>query len=358
MMGTARQVELLRAEVGQILREGLKELRTDNATLRADHTALRTELTAAVTRELQEIRDELRRAVSRDRKELLEARQEIRDLRRQLDDARAGGPTPQADSPDLDPNPPPYIVANSTPAEPATAAGLDPIPHNDDAVGDHELAAPALQEQATALAAQPTPPLLAKETTVSDQTAGEPGNQPANPTTDAGMVAELTAAVSDLLPTEATATQPKSTTAPAPDNLTGTSRLEADLFRTLTRAACVGSAELLCHPHVWQFIGSRAAAASPHFQFPAGVAQERTDMVTVLLPGPSLMAVIKALYSAYWTAGSDLTSIEDRALALAYYTAITHEVRKTQPVTATAETPEPDRPRLRIVIDQRPQRTA
>ncbi|MEU4860000.1 hypothetical protein ACIG0C_21175 [Kitasatospora aureofaciens] len=45
-------------------------------------------------------------------------------------------------------------------------------------------------------------------------------------------------------------------------------------------------------------------------------------------------------------------------MALAHYTAIAHQVRKTQLVTATAEAPEPDRPRLRIAIDQRPQRTA
>ncbi|MEU4586095.1 hypothetical protein AB0F92_29120 [Kitasatospora aureofaciens] len=49
---------------------------------------------------------------------------------------------------------------------------------------------------------------------------------------------------------------------------------------------------------------------------------------------------------------------QGRALALAHYTAIAHQVRKTQLVTATAEAPEPDRPRLRIAIDQRPQRTA
>ncbi|MFD0403739.1 hypothetical protein [Kitasatospora sp. NPDC127116] len=359
MMGTTRQVELLRTEVGQILREGLKELRTDNAALRADHTALRTELTAAVTGELQDVRDELRRAVGRDRKELLEARQEIRDLRRQLDDARAGRSAQRAADPGRDPDPPPFFHGSSTPAVPA---GPGPLPGRDSAWTGQEPAATATDGQAVTAAGQPTftdrtvqPTLPMKETTVPDQIADEPSNEPVGPTSEAGMVAELTAAVGDLLPaTEATTARPASTTAPAPDTLIGTSRLEADLFHTLTSAACVGSAELVCHPHAWQFIGSRAAAASPHFQFPAGITQEKTDMVVVLLPGPSLMAVIKALYSAYWLAGSDLARIEDRALALAYYTAIAHEVRKTQPVTATTETPEPDRPRLRIIIDQRP----
>ncbi|MEV7783755.1 hypothetical protein [Kitasatospora sp. NPDC088351] len=364
MMGTTRQVELLRTEVGQILQNGLQELRADNAALRGDNAALRSELAAAVAEGLRENREELRRTLGREQKELIEARKEIRDLRRQLDEARAGRTDPSAEAAfDGDPDRDPLSAdrEGSTVWEPTAAAAPDPLPQDDNAPISQEPAAPtagapdiapAGQTASTDRTAQPA--TLVKETTVT-----EPTNEPTDTAAEADMVAELAAAVSHLLPAaEASPVQLAPAETPAPRTATGKSQLEAGLFRTLASAACVSAAELVCHPNAWQFIGSRTAAASPHFQFPAAVAQDKTDMVTVLLPGPSLMAVIKALYSAYWAAGSDLAHIEDRALALAYYTAIAHEVRKTQPVTATTETTDADRPRTRIIIDQRPHRSA
>ncbi|MFE9427737.1 hypothetical protein ACFYNO_32770 [Kitasatospora sp. NPDC006697] len=367
MMGTSRQVELLRDEVGRILQNGLQEVR-------ADTTALRTELTTTLIDGLREVRSELQKALAREQRALSETLAENRDLRRELDQARVGLTAADA-SAAPDPLPVPERVLSEAPEQqdlaepPAGAAGDGRVPvaeqpHPQPPVRAADGPAPA--EPAPVPVPEPVHIAAMEETTVSD--ASEPArsdDESVGRIPEDVAAAELAAAMNLTFPDTAPDSGPQpapaaleaATAAHArPDGARVKAEVHGDLFHLLTSAACIGTAELVCHPHVWQFIGAGATAASPHFQLSASISVDKDDdLVTVLLPGPSLMAVIKSLYDTYFSSGlTGSVAIEDRALALAYYTAIAHEVRKTDPAFAVFEAENAGRPRTRIIIDQRP----
>ena len=357
-MGTARQVELLRTEVGQVLQSGLQELRS------ANH-ALRSELLTAITEGLRENREELRRALGREQRELAEARKEIRDLRQQFDEARASQgtalpdrevPGPEAERTASLPH------SGSVSWRPAVAAG-----HSGDTPSHGEQNLPNRQDDSVTAGGAPTPegeprssPLPDRAAHPTESVKEAPVPEQDNPTPDSAeqqRAADMAAALSAVgrqgtdhrLRPDAPAAPAESPVPRAMDR----DRLEASLFHTLVEAARISAAELVCHPHTWQFIAACAATAE-HFQLPATDKGE-DDMITVRLSGRSLVATVNALYKSYWDASPGLDSIQDRALALAYYTDICHEVSQVRPALSRSEATEPvDRPRTRIVIDYRP----
>jgi hypothetical protein len=383
-MGTARQVELLRGEVGKILQDGLKELRSVNEALRA-------EVLGALTNGLDAHREELQRALGREQRELAQAHKDIRDLRRQLDEARAsvapdtaavltgGAASARHTSSVLWP---PTTGHEGSELQEETSPGrVSGGAANDVTVLPDELPAAPVPDQGAA------PALPVKETAVPDpdrdpkhesgQDSGKggesdghdqdehPGEEPASPGPQeqqlaAQVAAEFAAAARDL----DTGNQPSPDgAAPAAQSPHEESIAAARagrpgddvLFDTLYKAASISAADIVCHPHTWQFIADCTATAE-HFQLPAATTdKDRDGLITIRISGRSLVAVLNALYTTYRNAGR--TDLEGRALTLGYYTQIAHEIGKTRPVFSKYEDAEPDpvnRPRTRIVLDRRP----
>ncbi|MFB7669650.1 hypothetical protein ACFC1R_38115 [Kitasatospora sp. NPDC056138] len=317
MTRTADQIALLRTETAPAL---LKELQG----LQAGSEELRTGLAMAISQGLSETREEVCRVLDRDQRELAQARREIDDLRRELSEAQSAW---QAELAQL----------KSASVAPLAVADL---------VAETENSAQAEWADIVSSADTRTTE-LAEETTMSDQTP-DIAEQAA-----ADMLTELTAVIGHQTP----ATQPVATAAvPAPTQEQARASLEMALFDTLKTAARVGTAELVCHPHTWQFIASCTAAAE-HFQLPSADGASKDDMVTVRLSGRSLMAVVNALFTTYWESSTGPgRNLQDSAMALAYYIDLSGEIRRTVPAVSGVQVD--DRPVTRIVIDNRPSSAA
>lgn len=351
-MSTASRIDDLRRDLGKILLDGLQELRTSNETLRS-------ELLAALTRGLEAHRDELQRALGREQRELALAHKDIRDLRRQLDEARvaSGG----ADTADAGSTP-----SVAPPAWPPAISG-EPTesqkePHPVEAVSgiaqpEEPPAAPEPDQDPVPSA----PPV--KETPVPESSPGQdghPAGEPVDPDprVAAQVAAEFAAAARELDADTESPSDGAATVLPPQEASTAEPARAKDeaLFDTLYKAASISAADIVCHPHTWQFIAGCAASAE-HFQLPAATADADQDgLATIRISGRSLVAVLNSLYSAYSKAHRS-SDLEGMALTLGYYTQIAHEVRKTRPVFSQHDGPEPDpvnRPRTRVVLDQRP----
>ncbi|MDH6710904.1 chemotaxis protein histidine kinase CheA [Kitasatospora sp. MAA19] len=325
MTRTADQLALLRTETAPAV---LKELQN----IQAGHQTLATGVTEAISQGLNGIRADVRSALGRDQRELAQARQEIDDLRRELERAQAAWKS------ELD-----ELRTAQQEAQPPTAAAAveaEDVPTTEpSAAASPSTDAPAAQ--------------YVEETAVSDQ------NDP-NPETSEQAATDMLTELTTVTGNTVTAHQP----APAPTAPAGTvpttqelrASLEAALFDTLKTAARISTAELVCHPHAWQFIASCSATAE-HFQLPpAANTDGKDDMTTVRLSGPSLMAAVNALFTTYWNAStSPNKNIQVSAMALAYYIDLSSAIRRTD-FALTATHPD-DRPLTRIVIDNRPAQT-
>ncbi|MFJ9953219.1 hypothetical protein [Kitasatospora sp. NPDC091207] len=321
MTRTADQIALLRTETAPAL---LKELRG----LQAGGEELRTELVTTISQGLDETRTQVLRVLDRDQRELAQARQEIGDLRRELAEARAAWET--------------SIAELTTTPPPAQPDATDPVTTAEGSA----LAEPADAANPGADVGTPTTE-PAKETAVSDQQPDQSPDTTEQAATD--MLTELTAVAGHQVPVP----QPAAV-APTPPPTAEQARasLEAALFDTLKTAARISTAELVCHPHTWQFIASRTAAAE-YFRLPSAEGDGKDDMVTVRLPGLSLMAAVNSLFTTYWEASTGpVRNLQDSAMALAYYIDLSSAIRRTQP--ADSGTQVDGRPLTRIVIDNRP----
>ena len=369
-MGTVRQVELLRTEVGEILQSGLKELR-------AGSEALRSELLGAVRTGMDANREELQRALAREQRELAQAHKDIRDLRRQLDEAR----TAQTTAETVAAARPPAIgnegVTEELPSRgPVFGAAADGTPSLPDAAaaasipGLTNASAPPLKETSV-------PAYAPRNEPVQDSGRdGRPGgqSQAEHPRTAPGpqeqlaaqVDAEFAAAARDLSaggkpsPDEAgSASRPRNEETAAEPAPAGRPE-NHNLFDTLYKAASISAANVVCHPHTWQFIAGCAAAAG-HFQLPVATThKDRDDLITIEISGRSLVAVVNSLYTTY-TEASRTGDLETRALSLGHYIEFAHEIGTTRPVFSRyegAETDPEDRPRTRIILDRRPDLSA
>ncbi|MFE2722564.1 hypothetical protein [Kitasatospora sp. NPDC059327] len=337
MTRTADQIALLRTETAPALLNELRGLRTGGEELR-------TELVTTISQGLDETRTQVLRALDRDQRELAQARQEIGDLRRELAEARAAWETG---------------IAELTTAPAARPATTDPTTKAESSAR----AVPAdAANPGTDAAAPTTEP--AKETAMPDQqpdqtpaTTEQAGNTEQADSTERAatdMLTELTTVTGHRVP----APQPAAALAPTPPPTAEQARasLEAALFDTLKTAARISTAELVCHPHTWRFIASRTAAAE-YFQLPATEGDGKDDMVTVRLPGLSLMAAVDSLFTTYWEASTGpVRNLQDSAMALAYYIDLSSAIRRTRP--ADSGTQVDGRPLTRIVIDNRPDQAA
>ncbi|WP_111551693.1 hypothetical protein [Kitasatospora sp. SolWspMP-SS2h] len=322
---------------------------------------MRTDLAAALGQGLDRTRTEVLRALDRDQRDLALAHRQIDGLRRELAEARAAWESGLAE----------LRTARTAPpsgADAGPSTGPEPAPEPAAEAATAVASVPAADTDARTEAtesAEPTEPAAPKETALSapSDPTPDPLPGPASTPTDstdytdsteqqaaAGLLSELTCG-------RQPAPEPAAVPAPAvpapavrPDRLRD--QLDAELSTVLRTAAQIGTAELVCHPHAWQFIVARAAGAK-YFQLPPAATDEKSDMVTVRLSGPSLMSAVHALYTTYWETGTGpARDLQDSAMALAYYVDLSHEIRRTLPADSTAAVDE--RPPTRIVIDHRP----
>ncbi|MDH6107864.1 hypothetical protein P3T36_006323 [Kitasatospora sp. MAP12-15] len=316
MTRTADQIALLRTETAPALLKELQGLQAGNEELRAG-------LVTAISQGLSETREEVRRVLNRDQRELAQARQEVDALRRELGEAQAAW---QAE------------LAELKSASVASPAVDKPAVDKNSAQVERADIASSADTRTTE---------LAEETAMSDQSDQSPdiAEQAA-----ADMLTELTTVVGHQVPVPQAATAVAPT--PPPTAEQAQASLDAALFKTLMTAARISTAELVCHPHTWQFIASRTTAAE-YFQLPSAGGEGKDDMVTVRLPGLSLMATVNALFNTYWEASTGpVRNLQDSAMALAYYTDLSSAIRGTKPADSSAQVD--GRPLTRIVIDNRP----
>ncbi|MFJ4677537.1 hypothetical protein [Kitasatospora sp. NPDC088783] len=352
MTRTAEQIALLRTETAPALIEELRELRSGQAELRTD-------LAAALGQGLDRTRTEVLRALDRDQRDLALAHRQIDGLRRELAEARAAWESGLAELRTVRTAPPSGPDAGAEPApEPAAAATttVAAVPAADTGTDARtaattETAEPAApKETALSAASDPTPDPLPDPASTPTDNSDSTEQQAA-----AGLLSELTgrqqpAPEPTAAPAPAVSAPAVSAPAVRPDRLRD--QLDAELSTVLRTAAQIGTAELVCHPHAWQFIVARAVGAK-YFQLPPAATDEKSDMVTVRLSGPSLMSAVHALYTTYWETGTGpARDLQDSAMALAYYVDLSHEIRRTLPADSTAAVDE--RPLTRIVIDHRP----
>ncbi|MFD9592095.1 hypothetical protein ACFWA9_04960 [Kitasatospora sp. NPDC059973] len=325
MTRTADEIALLRTETAPAL---LRELQG----LQAGGEEFRTELVTTISQGLDETRTQVLRVLDRDQRELAQARQEIGALRRELAEARAAWET---------------RIAELTTPPAAQPTATDPVTTAE----GFAQAAPADAANPGADVGTPTTE-PAKETSVSDQQPDHTPDITEQAATD--MLTELTTVAGHQVPVP----QPAAAVAPTSPQTAEQVRasLEAALFDTLKTAARISTAELVCHPHTWRFIASRTAAAE-YFQLPSAEGDGKDDMVTVRLPGLSLMAAVNSLFNTYWEASTNpVRNLQDSAMALAYYIDLSSAIRRTQP--ADSGTQVDGRPLTRIVIDNRPDQAA
>jgi len=350
-MGTAKRIDQLRGDLEGLLRDGLRDLRA--------------EMLGAFTRGL-DTHEELQRVLGREQRELALAHKDARDLRRQLDEARAarGGSVAAGDAGSallgIGPVWPPAIGRE------CAGPGESPLPNGAAADGVTPPEEPPVESTPDRGSAPSAPSVkeipVPENTSDNDERSGEgpAGPDPQERQSAARVAAEFAAAARELDfgrgPSSDSATPSASSqeSTAGPDQA-GQSGKDA-LFNTLYKAASISAADIVCHPHTWQFIVGGVASAG-HFQLPVVAADaDRDGLVTIPVSGRSLVAILNSLHGAYMSA-SHSSDLQSRALALGYYVQIAHEVDRTHPVFSRHEDAEPDpvnRPRTRVVLDRRP----
>ncbi|WP_441248299.1 hypothetical protein [Kitasatospora sp. McL0602] len=340
-MGTARQVDLLRTEIGN----GFTELRTNSDTLR-------TELLKAITDGLREHRDEIITALTREQQEAKLAHRDNRELQRQLAEARDELHqiqllAVQTESPAaLVEAVHPELVESAVADEPAE--GVFPAP-------------PVIEPlPVETLAAGPAPVYLpVKETTVSETVPAEENHSP-----ETGITGDQARQLIELLSRLAPATvpdqeQPTASQAaadPTPGEAGGvTDLIPAALawpthVATLLKAAAVNTVAISCNPHTWDFLNKRVEGAE-HFdkqdaaQRPRGSAQEHQG--DNVLSGRSVIALLNALRSAVYAGTGQ--EVETWALAVTCYERIAQVINATRPAADEQQQQQLTQPR--IVLD-------
>ncbi|MBV6703142.1 hypothetical protein [Kitasatospora aureofaciens] len=342
-MGTARQVDLLRAEVGN----GFTELRTTGETLR-------TELLKAVTDGLRDHRDALITELTRERQETELAHRDNRKLQRQLTETRDELHRIQLQA----------AEAKSSTAPSEAEAVADPIGISADVVPPAEVP-PAVPQAGVAepadadvgtVAPEPTH-LFVKETAVPETAPAEESSS-----TQAGITAEQAHQLIELLgrlaPAPATVTVPEQ---PAVEQAASVLSVEAggvaDLIpaalawpahvATLLKAAAVNTVAVSCNPHTWEFLQQRVEGAE-HFDKQKTVPQPRgavqDDQGDNILSGRSVIALLNALRTTVYAGTGQ--EVETWALAVTCYERIAEVVNATRPVGDDQQLTRP-----RIVLD-------
>jgi hypothetical protein len=334
-MGTARQIDLLRADVGN----GFTELRTTGDTLR-------TELLKAITDGLRDHRDEIITALTREQQEAKLAHRDNRELQRQLAETRDE-----------------LHRAHLKAIEAKTSTTLA-----DAAVGPAEIADPPAEvlpliPQASASEAADADidtvvrhpiRLFVKETAVTDTTLAEESSSPR-----AGVTAEQAHQLIELLrrlepppaAAEQLATEQAAPAAPAEAggvaDLIPASLAWPAHVATLLKAAAVNTVAVSCNPHTWEFLQQRVEGAE-HFDKqvtapqPRGAVQD--DQGDNILSGRSVIALLNALRSTVYAGTGQ--EVETWALAVTCYERIAEVVNATRP---TGDDQQLTRPR--IVLD-------
>ncbi|MFG3223891.1 hypothetical protein ACGF07_03770 [Kitasatospora sp. NPDC048194] len=357
-MRTARQVDLLRTEVGN----GLSELRTAGE-------ALRTELLQAVTEGLRGHSEALAKLAG-ERQEAELAHRDNRKLQRQLAETRDELHRVR------------LLAAEAGTVRTTAAAGADAANAPDRLVtgtgaSEDPSAEPRTGPPEPTAAEAPLPETrctLLKETAVPDNVPAEESNSPKTGITaeQANQILEL---LGRLVPASApaSASAPDAATAPAPQQrpagqgvpipsaATGgvTDLIPAALawnahVATLLKAAAVNTVAVSCNPRTWEFLEQRVEGAE-HFAEqdlaprPRGSAGE--DHGDNILSGRSVIALLNALRTAVYAGTGQ--EVETWALAVTCYERIAEVVNATRP---GGDGQEPARPR--IVLDDLSVRSA
>ncbi|MDH6709843.1 hypothetical protein P3T27_006592 [Kitasatospora sp. MAA19] len=340
-MGTARQVDLLRTEVGS----GFTELRTTGETLR-------TELLTAVTDGLRDHRDALINELTRERQETELAHRDNRKLQRQLTETRDELHRLQLQA----------VEASTSTAQTGTEAVTDPVRPAADADPPAEVLPTVPQvgtpEPTGAETPEPEPThLFVKETVVPETAPAEESSSP-----EAGITAEQAHQLIELLgrlaPAPVTVTVPEQQ---AVEQAVPVASVDAggvaDLIpavlawpahvATLLKAAAVNTVAVSCNPHTWEFLQQRVEGAE-HFDQQKTVPQPRgagqDDQGDNILSGRSVIALLNALRGTVYAGTGQ--EVESWALAVTCYERIAEVVNATRPAGDDQQFVQP-----RIVLD-------